>query len=568
MMNEEKRRILEMVSEGKITEEQAAKLLEALDVVDDEPEAPEVEEEAVTPPAPAMPATPAMPAPPAMPAAPVMPAMPALPEDRSPESMEQYMNEVQERMDEYQQRLDEYSEQCEERMDDYARRYEEQMAKLRAQAGQQQKQPPQPPKPPQHSYAAPDAGGPTAGSWGSWISGIGEEIRQGLRDIGRELGRDLDSAMDDVSDAVSDLKDALGDVVEEWQEELEDEMEEQAEAMEEAAELAEENGFLTFNHGFGGDDDDDEAEGEQVTVDVGPEYDNGEFVYRSWIGLSAADKLEINWPSGHVSISPWDGDHVEIVERCKKALKSEQRSVIYVHEARQLSIREYPKNPSFNIGGNLFGLPSKRLELFIPRELCGQVRKLRVQCTSSGLDVSGLSGESFSMSAVSGSTRLQSLAAEVLDVNTVSGSLTVEGCSADKLQLHTVSGTNSCKGFSAGKADLGTVSGSLKAHGNAEKFKVSTVSGSASLMVDQCPEKATMHSVSGSLKIRLPENAGFTADFNSMSGSFNTDFPAQVSTEGKRKKSGRAVFGSGLTRIELHTTSGSMNVLKAEGLSV
>lgn len=560
-MNEEKRMILEMLSAGKLTEEQAAELLEALGDTGEEaaspPEESELERIGEQAEAAAQQAVeearaekeesagPIPPAPPAPPA-------PPRPADGSPEDMERYVREAQENnerycreMNEYQQEMARYTAQCQAEM----ARYAAQVQELRDHAA---------------GSAAPQPQAPTSGDWTGWLSGIGKEIRRGLKEIGQELGRDLDGAMDDVTEAIDDMKEALGDVVEEWQEEL---MEEQEELMEEAAEAAGENCFPDFDPGFPFN-----GPGGMEPVPMSPErpeFIDGEFVYRKQAVLSNLEELDINWPTGQVSIAPWDGDTVDIVEYSKKALAPEHSSALFVRDSG-LTILEYPQNSTgeiFSAGWNAVTRPSKRLEVLIPRKQCQNIEKLRVQCMSGTVRVMELSGDSFTISTVSGTVVLRSISAETLDAGTVSGTLTLEDCSAEKLRAHSVSGTNLCKGFSAEKAELTTVSGSLNAHGNAEKFKVSTVSGSASLMVDQCPEKANMHSVSGSLKIRLPEYAGFTADYSSSSGGFKCEFPAQITPDRKHQKRGQAVFGNGECKIELHTTSGSMSILKADGIS-
>ena len=601
-MNEEKRMILEMLSAGKLTEEQAAELLEALGDTGEgaapgEGESPkpslteeeysriyseaynkayepaymslseggasqpeEGELERITDQAQAAAqqaveearaekeesAGPIPPAPPAPPA-------PPRPADGSPEDMERYVREAQENserycreMNEYQQEMARYTAQCQAEM----ARYAAQVQELRDHAAES---------------AAPQPQAPTSGDWTGWLSGIGKEIRRGLKEIGQELGRDLDSAMDDVTEAIDDMKEALGDVVEEWQEEL---MEEQEELMEEAAEAAGENSFPDFDPGFPFN-----GPGGMEPVPMSPEkpeFIDGEFAYRKLAGLSGLEELDINWPTGQVSIAPWDGDTVDIVEYSKKALAPEHSCRLFSKDSKRLTIIEYPQNSTggiFSKGWNAVTRPSKRLEVLVPREQCHNIGKLRVQCMSGNIRARELSGDSFTISTVSGTVVLRSISAETLDAGTVSGTLTLEDCSAERLCAHSVSGTNLCKGFAAEKAELTTVSGSLNAHGNAEKFKVNTVSGSASLMVDQCPEKANMHSVSGSLKIRLPEDAGFTADYSSSSGGFRCEFPAQITPDRKHKKRGQAVFGNGECKIELHTTSGSMSILKADGIS-
>ncbi len=614
-MNEEKRMILEMLSAGKLTEEQAAELLEALgdtgedselEKITDQAEA--AAQQAVTPsitvndsdgsatiypdgtievqehgtgesmvidggshkidltlhpdhaelnvnhgePGEIGLELPSGPIPPAPPVPPAPPAPPR-PADGSPEDMERYVREAQENnerycreMNEYQQEMARYTAQCQAEM----ARYAAQVQELRDHAAA--------------GSAAPRPQAPTSGDWTGWLSGIGKEIRRGLKEIGQELGRDLDGAMDDVTEAIDDMKEALGDVVEEWQEEL---MEEQEELMEEAAEAAGENCFPDFDPGFPFN-----GPGGMEPVPMSPErpeFIDGEFAYRKLAGLSSLEELDINWPTGQVSIAPWDGDTVDIVEYSKKALAPEHSSALFARDSK-LTILEYPQNSTGGIlskGWNAVTRPSKRLEVLVPREQCHNIGKLRVQCMSGNIRARELSGDSFTISTVSGTVVLRSISAETLDAGTVSGTLTLEDCSAEKLRAHSVSGTNLCKGFSAEKAELTTVSGSLNAHGNAEKFKVSTVSGSASLMVDQCPEKANMHSVSGSLKIRLPENAGFTADYSSSSGGFKCEFPAQITPDRKHQKRGQAVFGNGECKIELHTTSGSMSILKAEDIS-
>lgn len=563
-MNEEKRMILEMLSAGKLTEEQATELLEALGDTGEEAASPPeegelerigeqaeaVEEARAEKEESAGPIPPAPPAPPA----------PPRPADGSPEDMERYVREAQENserycreMNEYQQEMARYTAQCQAEM----ARYAAQVQELRDHAAA--------------GSAAPRPQAPTSGDWTGWLSGIGKEIRRGLKEIGQELGRDLDGAMDDVTEAIDDMKEALGDVVEEWQEELMEEqeelMEEQEELMEEAAEAAGENCFPDFDPGFPFN-----GPGGMEPVPMSPErpeFIDGEFAYRKLAGLSSLEELDINWPTGQVSIAPWDGDTVDIVEYSKKALAPEHSCAFFVRDSR-LTILEYPQNSTggiFSAGWNAVTRPSKRLEVLVPREQCHNIGKLRVQCMSGNIRARELSGDSFTISTVSGTVVLRSISAETLDAGTVSGTLTLEDCSAEKLRAHSVSGTNLCKGFSAEKAELTTVSGSLNAHGNAEKFKVSTVSGSASLMVDQCPEKANMHSVSGSLKIRLPEYAGFTADYSSSSGGFKCEFPAQITPDRKHQKRGQAVFGNGECKIELHTTSGSMSILKADGIS-
>lgn len=373
---------------------------------------------------------------------------------------------------------------------------------------------------------------PQGQPWGSWqnaLGSLGRELSQTLSGLGQEISTEVNQAINEV-----------------------------------------------FGKGFpfGGDEEDDNIpfvenddneeagdDGEKGTPILSQEaqLEGDEYAYHSVVKLREIERLYVDWLSGTVILQPWDQDYIDVAEYSKKLLPLEAKMVLYVHDACQLSIQFRPKNRgSFGWG---WSIPSKRLIIRIPRAQCSSVEKLRVSTVSGTVVAQELAGENFSISSTSGTLSAQGLAAENMDLRAVSGTLTFQGSSAEKLNLHTVSGTLVAEGFHAERAELGTVSGTLRAHGNAESFKVHTTSGRAELVVDQCPEKAEMNSVSGALRLVLPENNGFTAKFSSISGGFATDFPAEVNTEKKRK--GRAVYGNGETKIKMNTTSGSMRIDKA-----
>lgn len=380
--------------------------------------------------------------------------------------------------------------------------------------------------------AQPEGWKQSAGGLGAWLNSLGREISQAMNGIGAEIGIDLNEAMSDVSEMVNDVKGSIQEIVEDWKQEQ----------AEEAEEAAEDFPFVD-DHG-------------SQTVESQQRTENGEYVYTSAVELSAVEKLSVNWSSGQVLLCPWDGEHVEVTEYSRKPLAPEQQMNVHVRDNTRLNI-EWSRRKT---GWSLFGGKSKRLEVRIPRSLCEKIEKLNVNCISASVTAQNLRCEKADIAATSGSISAQGLTGENLSLHSVSGTIKAENLSAEQLELNTVSGSLKAEGFEAEKAGLHTVSGSLKAHGNAEAFQVSTTSGSAELMVDQCPEKAKFSTVSGSLSITLPENEGFTARYSTMSGGFRTDFPVS----GLGGKKGQAVYGSGKTQLEFSSTSGSISVKKAE----
>ena len=385
---------------------------------------------------------------------------------------------------------------------------------------------------------------PKAGGWGAWLNNLGREINQAMSGIGQEIGIDLNEAMNDVASAVSDIKDSLRDMVEDWQEQKEDDED-----------------FFDFEQEFptdGSQEEDGAPEPGSEWVDSHSGQQGQEYVNRASIPMHALAKLDIHWFTGQVAVEPWDGDCVEVTEFSKKPLEPSRRMAVYAKDGEKLTVEWAPKK----FGWNLTAGKGKRLVVRVPEKLNGKLEHLNVNTVSAGIRLTSLTGEDFEASTVSGAIAAQGLHSEGMRLHAVSGTVAAEDVSAEKLKLSSVSGTVKAEGFAAEQAELSAVSGTVAAHGNAESFRVSTTSGQARLTVDQCPEKAKLSAVSGSLCLALPENGGFTAHYSSVSGGFRTDFPVTDRDGGKKK--GKAVYGNGETRIEMNTTSGSMQVVRKQ----
>lgn len=389
--------------------------------------------------------------------------------------------------------------------------------------------------------------------WGVKLGDIGREIRRAMSGLGAQISEEVQEAMEEVQEAMEEVQEALGEASEAWQEWAEEEEDEDEE---------EEN----FPFDGGREDDEGDLDDCQLVPAEAGQTENGWYVHTSHCGMSALEKLSVNWLSGSVHIAPWDGGCVEVSERSRKPLDEKQKMRVYVSDARELTIhfilQQHNSGGVFGKGWNLGGIsmPQKQLTVKIPRSLCGQIENLTIEGVSAEVSLAELSGENFSVSTVSGGISANALRAEHLALNTVSGGIQISGSSAEKLKLGSVSGTVEGDGLAAEKARLSSVSGRVRAHANAESFEISSTSGKAELVVDQCPETARLSSISGKVSITLPENDGFTVSYKAVSGGFSSDFPL---TGSMGKKKGKAVYKNGETRIDMHTTSGKMEVLKA-----
>ncbi len=105
----------------------------------------------------------------------------------------------------------------------------------------------------------------------------------------------------------------------------------------------------------------------------------------------------------------------------------------------------------------------------------------------------------------------------------------------------------------ADELDIGSVSGSVSVSGAFREAKTESVSDGVSLLLTSAPAEVRMNSVSGAQSLALPEDCGFTLEFDSVSGTL--DSALALTSQG-----GTYHFGDGACRIEVETVSGGCSL--------
>ncbi len=132
------------------------------------------------------------------------------------------------------------------------------------------------------------------------------------------------------------------------------------------------------------------------------------------------------------------------------------------------------------------------------------------------------------ISSVSSSIDAADLKAAEIDFDTVSGDMALSG-SFTNIAVGTVSGRIDARDVDVRKAKFASTSGNILSSGSFTELDVNTVSGDVDIKSDRMLEEMKMHSVSGLLKITIPENEGFIVNFSKVSGSMESDFAFAVS---------------------------------------
>lgn len=245
---------------------------------------------------------------------------------------------------------------------------------------------------------------------------------------------------------------------------------------------------------------------------------------------SAIHTVEINWVRGKVQVQPGGESEIRWDETSNHSLKDSQR-VHYLAENGVLKL-QFRDSSWFHLGNS----PAKELTVTLP---------------------AGINVKLLDIDSVSGDIAVDSLTIPTVKLETVSGGITAENIKGDSLDLNTVSGGMNTSGIVMTSVDAESVSGGLTMSGEIHNWDWDTVSGSASLTSAVCPRKIDTDSVSGDVKLTIPDNDGFTANYDGTSGNLRSDFPTTGQKDTYIYKNGGASFS-------FESVSGDVQISRAE----
>ena len=153
-----------------------------------------------------------------------------------------------------------------------------------------------------------------------------------------------------------------------------------------------------------------------------------------------------------------------------------------------------------------------------------------------------------------------------IDAATIGGFVRVSSASGDaavadvkgELRVSAASGSIRIK-RPADRVDASTASGSIEVEQATNDLKVHAISGSIQVSGNPSANRYwDLKTVSGSVQLRVPQNASFLLSAESTSGDIRTSIP--VILEEQSKHALRAHIGDSAGRVEVHTVSGSVSV--------
>ncbi|MBI5709720.1 MAG: DUF4097 family beta strand repeat protein [Candidatus Eisenbacteria bacterium] len=201
--------------------------------------------------------------------------------------------------------------------------------------------------------------------------------------------------------------------------------------------------------------------------------------------------------------------------------------------------------------------------LAAPQRLRTTSGDLQVRDARGPLDAGTVSGE-VGADGMTGA-RLRSVSGDIsvrrargpLDVRTTSGDIELRGVT-DSVSVGSVSGDIRLDAAPRG-LDASSTSGGITVEGEAGGLvRVNSTSGDVTLGLLPAVRRAEVTTLSGSIRLRLPESLGCTLDLRTSSGTLDTTVPLQVRTASRHSMTG-VVHGGGVP-VMLRTTSGDVVV--------
>lgn len=255
---------------------------------------------------------------------------------------------------------------------------------------------------------------------------------------------------------------------------------------------------------------------------------------------------------GEVRVSGWSQNRVQVDGTLGEGAKPLRIS----GDARALEIRVEPSGTK----SNWFGFSSDNemgpsvLDVHVPHAAA-----LQVHVVSAPVDVAGVDGRSLGVNTVSGRVHLN-VRAGAVKVDSVSGDVDLEG-SANGLDVQTVSGDVQAATLN-GNLTAQTVSGDLQLRGNAlERVNLGTVSGTLQLDAALAPAANwKIDSMSGDVRLALPENTSAQIKADTFSGDLRSDFGKPYGSEHGPGEHLGAKLGNGNGDIVINTFSGDVHV--------
>lgn len=142
-----------------------------------------------------------------------------------------------------------------------------------------------------------------------------------------------------------------------------------------------------------------------------------------------------------------------------------------------------------------------------------------------------------------------------LELDVASADVQIKDMTIGEMIFDGASGNCSMENCTVTKLDIDTASGDVTFSGTLTTLDYDGASANFTAVLSNTPNSLEMDAASGDLDITLPEDCGFTAEIEALSGDFVSDFPTVT-------RNGCHIYGDGRCQITVEGMSGDVTVRK------
>lgn len=256
---------------------------------------------------------------------------------------------------------------------------------------------------------------------------------------------------------------------------------------------------------------------------VGIEVGSFEPVGTHNVPVGNINSLSIDWISGSVEVRVHDGNEIQITEYARRTLRDSDKLGFSVSD-NTLEITFTERR--INIGN----MPSKQLEVLIPRSLSQNFDNLDITTISGRIYVSGMLANEFAARATSGRINISDIQAETIRLQTVSGNIFTSNIQTQTLTTNTTSGRHELEG-------------------NFTNVTARSVSGRIEVTSPIVPESLEARATSGRIYVTVPRQDALSVQYSTTSGRFTSEIPV-------------VTHGGSNAQFNLSTTSGRISIFE------
>lgn len=266
------------------------------------------------------------------------------------------------------------------------------------------------------------------------------------------------------------------------------------------------------------------------------------------------DKLEVHWMGGSINVTRSDDDKIHFFELCDDEIRENDDNLMrYLVKNNKLTI-QFCKSRWFVKNKVQRG---KKLVIKLPTEMFSEVEVAAINANITYKDIDLVTTSYLKIDTVSGNIEISNSSLDTLKIESVSGEINLNTLDCkQKISIDTVSGNIDSNNIHTNYFDLDVVSADICVIGDINIIDIDSVSGDVRLALSNVPSKIDSDSVSGDTIVLIPDNEGFKAKLDSVSGELSTDFASVVSKKELIYRNGSAYYNfesvSGDVRIEMN----------------